>query len=112
MVYEQGDVWWGPAPHKSGPSYRPWVIVSDDGHPFSHTECIALAMTTQQHAGGIPVPDDAWIQGGAQTDSYISPWYTTTIKHRDLDNQQGTISLSLVTEAVDELHRYTPAPEG
>ncbi|MBO4249495.1 hypothetical protein IL252_16940 [Halomicrobium sp. IBSBa] len=111
MSYEQGEVWWGPAPHKSGPSYRPWVIVSDGSHPFAHTECIALAMTTQQHTGAISVPDDAWREGGSDTDAYISPWYTTTIKHRDFDRQQGTLEPTLVVEAVSELHRYTTAPD-
>lgn len=108
MAYDRGDVWWGPAPHKAGPSYRPWVIVSDATHPFSHTECIALAMTTQQHTAGIVVPDDAWIRGGSAKQSYISPWYVATIKHRDLDRQQGELEPTTVDEAADHLHQYTP----
>jgi hypothetical protein len=70
MTHDRGDVWWGPAPHKSGPAYRPWVIVSESSHPFAETECIALAMTTQHHAAGIAVPDSAWIRGGANKKSY------------------------------------------
>lgn len=108
MGYEYRDVWWGPAPHKSGPSYRPWVLISDTSHPFSHTECIGLAMTTQQHAGGIEVPDSAWEWGGSRKDAYISPWYVTTIKHRDLDRQQGVLVQRVVENAIAELHRYTP----
>ncbi len=84
-MYDRGEVWWGPAPNKSSPSYRPWLIVSGSDHPFSHTECIALAMTTQRHAGGIVVPDGRWVSGGSNRESYVSPWYVTTIKHRDLD---------------------------
>ncbi|MBX0297986.1 type II toxin-antitoxin system PemK/MazF family toxin [Haloarcula nitratireducens] len=111
MPYEQGDIWWGPAPHKSGPSYRPWVIVSDSSHPFSHTECIALAMTTQQHAGAIAVADADWLEGGSAKDAYISPWYTTTIKHRDFDRRQGRLVPAIISEAISELHRYTPSPD-
>lgn len=107
MAYSVGEVWWGPALHKSSSSYRPWVIVSDRTHPFAGTECIALAMTTRQHSAGISVPDDAWIRGGSQTDSYISPWYVTTIKQRDFDRQQGTLSQSIVADAVTDLHLYT-----
>lgn len=109
MPYGRGEVWWGPAPHKPGPSYRPWVIVSDDTHPFSHTECIALAMTSQQYAAGIDVPDGAWIRGGSDTESSISPWYVVTIKHRDLDRQQGELDAELVADAGVELHAYTSA---
>lgn len=102
-----GEVWWGPALHKSSPAYRPWVIVSTDTHPFADTECIAVAMTTQQHAEGIPVPDDAWIRGGSNKQAYISPWYVTTIKHRDCDRQQGALEDELIAEAIEQLHAYT-----
>ena len=104
----RSQVWWGPAPHKPGPSYRPWVIISTHDHPFSHTECIAMAMTTQHHEGAILVPEEAWIQGGSERRSYISPWYVTTTKHRDLDRHQGTLSPEIVAEAVNQLHSYTP----
>lgn len=107
MVYDQCEVWWGPAPHKSSPAYRPWVIVSNATHPFSDTECIALAMTTQRHSAGIDVPDSTWIRGGSRKDSYISPWYVATIKHRDFDRQQGELSKGIVTNAIDRLHGYT-----
>jgi mRNA-degrading endonuclease toxin of MazEF toxin-antitoxin module len=107
MVYGRGEVWWGPAPHKPGPSYRPWVVVNDDSHPFSHTECIVLAMTSQRHSEGIAVSEEAWVEGGSKTDTYVSPWYVTTIKHRDFDDQQGTLERTLVDEAVEQLHRHT-----
>lgn len=108
MTRGRGEVWWGPAPHKSSPSYRPWLVVSSESHPFAHTECITLAMTSQQHPEGIAVPDDAWVDGGSEKDAYISPWYTATVKHRDLDRQQGRLSDQLVERAVEALHRYTP----
>jgi len=87
------------------------VIVSDESHPFSNTECIGLAMTTTEHTGAISVPDGAWLEGGSNTESYISPWYATTIKHRDFDRQQGTLSSSVVAEAVSAFHEYTPIPD-
>ena len=107
MAYTPGEVWWGPALHKSGTAYRPWLIVSGPEHPFSHTECIVIAMTTQQHSAGIPVPDNAWIRGGSNREAYISPWYVTTMKHRDFDRQQGELEQHIVAAAVDELHEYT-----
>lgn len=108
MPHDRGEVWWGPAPHKNGPAYRPWLLANDDSHPFAHTECIALAMTTTEHPEGIAVPDTAWVEGGSDVQSYISPWYVATIKHRDFDNQQGTIGGPFLTWAVEALHEYTP----
>lgn len=64
-------------------------------------------MTTRNHPAGIAVPDGAWIRGGSNKDAYVSPWYVTTIKHRDLDNQQGKLAASLVAAAIEALHDYT-----
>lgn len=111
MPCTQGEVWWGPAPHKLDPAYRPWLLISDDSHPFADVECIAVGMTTQNHSDGIAVSDEAWIRGGSQKDAYISPWYVATIKQRDLDNQQGELADSLVADAIDAVHGYTPLPD-
>ncbi|WP_181685871.1 type II toxin-antitoxin system PemK/MazF family toxin [Halorhabdus salina] len=110
MSGDQGDVWWGPAPHKADPAYRPWLVVSDSSHPFADEESIVVGLTTQRHPDSIPVPDDAWIRGGSEKRAYISPWYVTTVKDRDLDNLQGTLAESLVVEAIETLHQYTPVP--
>lgn len=107
MPYGRGEVWWGPAPQKRTPSYRPWLIVSDRSHPFSHTGCICLGLTTTQHADGLEVTPGEWERGGAEKTSYISPWYVATIKQRDFDRQQGELPERIVTAAVDSLHLYT-----
>ncbi|XGI82949.1 type II toxin-antitoxin system PemK/MazF family toxin [Halorutilales archaeon Cl-col2-1] len=104
--YGYGEVWWGPAPHKSSPAYRPWLIISDERHPFSKDECIVLAMTSQTHSEGIEVQDTDWVRGGSDKDSYISPWYVTTVKKRDLDSQQGELRAATVEKAVGKLSRY------
>lgn len=108
MAVTRGEVWWGPAPHKSSPAYRPWLVVNDTSHPFSDEECIVVAMTTQNHPDGIAVPEEAWVQGGSEKDAYVSPWYVTTIKQRDLDNQQGKLTDSLVADVVETLRGYIP----
>jgi mRNA-degrading endonuclease toxin of MazEF toxin-antitoxin module len=108
MAVSRGEVWWGPAPHKSSPAYRPWLVISDTSHPFSDEECIVVAMTTQNHPDGIAVSDEAWVQGGSEKDAYVSPWYVTTIKQRDFDNQQGRLTDSLVADVVEALRGYIP----
>lgn len=85
-------------------------MLSDDSHPFADVECIGVGMTTRDHPDAITVPDEAWVRGRSQTDAYISPWYVTTIKRRDLDNQQGDLANEIVADAVQALHGYTPVP--
>lgn len=106
MMCERGDVWWGPALHKSAGTYRPWLVVNTASHPFDSEEAIVLAMTTSKRSEAIPVPADAWVTGGSDRNAFVSPWYPTTIKHRDFDDKQGALSASLVDRAVERLHQY------
>jgi len=111
MGVSRGEVWWGPAVHKSASSYRPWLVVSDESHPFARTECICLALTTKQHAQSISIPAEAWVRGGSQKDAFVSPWYATTMKHRDFDNLQGELAANVVDAAHGALHDYTSGTE-
>jgi len=70
-----------------------------------------MALTTQQHPAGIAVLEDDWIRGGSDKDAFISPWYVTNMKHRDIDNLQGVLSDTVITEAIRELRSYTPISE-
>jgi hypothetical protein len=83
------------------------VVFSDGSHPFAQAECLCLGMTTQRHSEGIEVATSDWRRGGAQTTSFISPWYVATIKYNDLDRQQGDLPEPIVETAVEDLHEYT-----
>lgn len=111
MSAARGEVWWGPAPHKSSPAYRPWLVVNTDTHPFADEECIGVALTTQRHDEGIAVPDDAWTEGGSQKRAYASPWYVTTVKLRTFDRKQGRLASDYVERVVEALHGYVPVEE-
>jgi hypothetical protein len=66
-------------------------------------------MTTQEHEGAVRVPSDEWHSGGSNKQSYISPWYVTTIKYRDFDRQQGKLTEDVVSKAIEGLSGYIPA---
>lgn len=67
-------------------------------------------MTTRRHDAGIAVPASAWRRGGSSRETFVSPWYVATLKHRDLDRGQGTLDVRPLTEVLAALHRYTPPP--
>lgn len=108
MRHDRGEVWWGPTPQKDTPSYRPWLILSTDDHPFADAECIAAAMTTQRHDEGLKVPDDVWIEGGANVRSHVSPWHVATFKYHLFDRRQGRLREEFVGRAAEQLHAYVP----
>jgi mRNA-degrading endonuclease toxin of MazEF toxin-antitoxin module len=102
----RGEVWWGPALFKGGDVYRPWLVLSDDSHPFADEECIAVGLTTTEHAAGIRIDADEWASGGTPRRSYVSPWYCATLKHVDLDRHQGSLSTEFVSRVAHELAEY------
>jgi len=105
---KRGEVWWGQAPFKGQGIYRPWLVVSTQSHPFLDEECIVLALTTTCHEEGVAVSSEAWVSGAPEVDSYVSPWYVTTLKLRELDCQHGRLDEGFVSKAVQQLHDYVP----
>lgn len=67
-----------------------------------------VALTRTGHDDGIAVPDDAWTAGGSETQSYVFPWYVTTIKTRTFDRHQGHLEAACVSRVVETLHEYVP----
>lgn len=106
MTPERGEVWWGPALFKGGGAYRPWLIVSQDSHPFIDEECIGIGLTTTSHREGLEIEPDEWLRGEMSKKSYASPWYCTTLKHGHLDRKQGVLEADLVSKIGRELVKY------
>lgn len=108
MSLDTGDVVWHEAPFKtptSGGSQpdRPWLIISNDNHPFHGNEYIVLGMTTNPRSQGIRVQQTDWSKGGTPKTSFISPWFAMTLKHSDINYRIGTVQDSLVTTAINDL---------
>lgn len=89
MSLDTGDVVWHETPFKTPrpdgtKPGRPWLIVSNDSHPFHGTEYIVLGMTTTQRSRAIRVKQSDWREGGTSKTSFISPWFVMTLKHADI----------------------------
>lgn len=103
-----GDVVWHEAPFKKptpsgGRPSRPWLIVSNDNHPFQGSECIVLGMTTNPRAEGIRVQQSDWRDSGTTKISFVSPWFAMTLKYSDITHRLGKVKESIVNDAIDDL---------
>lgn len=108
MSLDTGTVVWHEAPFKTPRSDgsqpdRPWLVVSNDDHPFHGTEYIVLGMTTNPRSEGIQVQRSDWVDGGTTKPSFVSPWFAMTLKHADIDYRIGALEASLVSRAVADL---------
>lgn len=91
--YRRGDVVWHPAPFKPEPKERPFVVLSDDeSHPFHGAEYAVVGLTRTNRPPAIRLDAGGWRLGGPGSDSYASPWYLFTIKHRDVIRPKGSLT--------------------
>ena len=95
--YERGDVVWHPAPFRDGG--RPYVVLSDDDHPFYGEEYVVVGVTTSERERAVALTPETWATGSAPKSSWASPWYVLTIKHATISDRLGR----LTPETTDEI---------
>lgn len=107
MSFERCDVVYGADPFKGEDYARPWLVISNETHPFHGEQYVVLALTTRTwHDGLVEIQADEWTEGGTPKSSRVIPWSVETLDHGDVDHRQGTLDSEVVNRAVDELTNY------
>ena len=105
MSYTRGTVVKGPdlfGPHE----YRPLVCLSDDTHPFSNEEALYAAVTTTRRSVAIPLTDEDFISGGLPQESYVNPWTVVSIRHADIQLEEGQLGETTTETIAQEAAGY------
>jgi PemK-like protein. len=97
--FQRGDVVWHPAPFKSEPAERPFLILSGPSHPFHGSEYAVVGLTRTKRPTAIELGRVAWELGDPGEESYASPWYLFTLKHDNIIRPKGSLT-SQATEKV------------
>lgn len=90
--FQRGDVVWHPAPSKEPPRERPFLILSDDSHPFHGSEYAVVGLTRTDRPPAVELTPSSWTAGDPGGKSYASPWYVFTIKHADVIRPKGVLT--------------------
>lgn len=109
MTYQRGDVVFGYDPFNDREAPRPWLIISNDRHPFQGEQYIAATITSKSyHDGFMPLASDDWVRGGMPANSSVVPWGIASPNHDDLDHDryQGKIRDDTVDAVAQELTTY------
>jgi hypothetical protein len=85
---------------------RPYLVVSDDSHPFHGEEYIALAITTTEMPAAVALAADDWDRGGLPRQSYVKPWQPTLLKHGDVIDAFGMLRPAVIDRIVRDLVGY------
>ena len=105
MSYERGVVVKGPDLFAEY-SFRPYLCLSDETHPFSDEEALYAAITTTRRAVAIPLADDDFVSGGLPRDSYVNPWTVVSIRHADIEETEGRLTETTTEKIAKESAGY------
>lgn len=107
MSYERGDVIWADDPFKDDPDAgRPFLVVSNDRHPFADEQTTVVALRTTPREEAVLLTEEAVTVGGLPEDSYVSPWLPFTREHPQIDRRLARVESGFVDEIIDELLTY------
>jgi mRNA-degrading endonuclease toxin of MazEF toxin-antitoxin module len=105
MEYPRGTIVKGPdviGPH----SARPWLVVSDESHPFSYGECLVAAVTTTARDRAVELSPERFASGSLPRQSSVSPWVVTTLKTAEIQTEMATVTPETVTGVAADIAEY------
>lgn len=103
--YPRGAVVVGP--DLVGPrNKRPYVLLSDDLHPFYGEEYTAVPVSTTPRELAVELSEECFGEGGLPRRSFAGPWNVVTLKHAMLSKHTGTLTEATIEQLIDEAVRY------
>jgi len=87
---------------------RPYVVLSDDTHPFDQNECIVASFTRTARPTAIRIRPSDFVNGGFsdQAPSYVSPWAVLTLKDEVVKGEEGQLDSGIVDDIAREASKY------
>jgi len=104
MRYERGHVVVAADPLGDTPR-RPYVIISDDSHPFAGRQYIALGISTQEYSESIPLAGE-FVEGKLNRESFVSPWAVVSLRNSHIERAVARLSTELTNEATQQMAEY------
>ncbi|MFB6158123.1 MAG: type II toxin-antitoxin system PemK/MazF family toxin [Candidatus Nanohalobium sp.] len=88
-----------------GNNRRPFVVISNENHPF-HEECLVVLITTTEREEAIPLPEEKFRKGKLPKESYASPWTVTTLKNTAMQDKLGELKEETLKEIRKDINDY------
>lgn len=105
MAYQQGGIVVAEDPFGNTPT-RPYLLLSNDQHPFFGQEYIAVVVTTTERTEAIELTADRFQAGQLPRASYVSPWSVLTLKHWMVTKQPAKATTATVDDVRQETETY------
>ena len=104
MRYERGSVVVAADPFGNAPR-RPYLILSDETHPFPGRQYIAVGITTKEYSESIPLAD-AFVDGELTRESFVSPWAVVSLRDSQIERAVAKISEPITHKAKQQMAAF------
>ena len=84
---------------------RPYVILSDETHPFAGEQYIAAGITTKEYPPSISLAG-RFVEGGLSEQSFVSPWAVVSLREADIERAVAIIDQTVTKTAAEQMARF------
>lgn len=105
MAYSQGAVIIAEDPFGNNPK-RPYLLLSNERHPFHGQEYIAAVITTTARSEATEPTASRLQRGQLPRTSYVSPWSVLTLKDWMITKQPAEATDAIIGQVRQELETY------
>jgi hypothetical protein len=103
-MLQRGSVVVAADPYGNTPR-RPYLIVSDESHPFAGEQYIAAGITTKEYPPSISL-EGMFVEGGLTEQSFVSPWVVVSLRESDIERAVAIVDELLTRDVAERLAQF------
>ena len=103
-MLQRGSVVVAADPYGNTPR-RPYLIVSDESHPFAGEQYIAAGITTKECPPSISL-EGMFVEGGLTEQSFVSPWAVVSLRESDIERAVAIVDELLTRDVAKRLAQF------
>ncbi|MBX0298184.1 hypothetical protein [Haloarcula nitratireducens] len=84
---------------------RPYLIVSDESHPFAGEQYIAAGITTKEYPPSISLAGH-FVEGGLSEASFVSPWAVVSLREVDIERAVAIVDQTVLRTTTEQIARF------
>jgi len=100
-MYRRGTVVIASDPFGNTPR-RPYLVVSDESHPFAGEQYIALRISTKTYDPSIPLAG-TYVEGRLDRESVVAPWAVVSLRDENIERAVARVAESITARAATRM---------
>lgn len=103
-MYDRGAIVVAADPFGNTPR-RPYLVVSDENHPFAGEQYIAVGISTKSYEESIQLAG-TYVDGSLDRDSYLAPWAVVSLRAHAIERAVARVERSILEHAAERVAAF------